>query len=93
MIYGYPAGNMMLCKGIVIPEITPEITAEILHYRKAYDMGMLLESAFIEGYYTALKFPQETANRTERQAQRMNYDYCVQTMAGLMKKYAPEILK
>ena len=93
MIYGYAAGDMMLCKDIVIPEITPAIAAEMLQYGKASGMRMLLECEFIEGYYTALKFPQETASRTERQAQRMNYDYCVQTMAGLMKKYAPEILK
>ena len=51
MIYGYAAGDMMLCKDIVIPEITPAIAAEMLQYGKASGMRMLLECAFIEGYY------------------------------------------
>lgn len=91
MIYGYTAGDIVLCKDIVIPEITPEIRAEILHYGN--NMRVLIESAFIEGYHTALKFPQEKVDNTARRAQQMNYEHCVQTMAGLMKKYAPEILK
>lgn len=96
MIYGYPTEGMMFCKDIVIPEITPEIKtkkeAGILHCGKA-NMERLLGCAFIEGYYTALMFPPRSESSMRRQAQRMNYEYCVQTMAGLMKKYAPEILK
>lgn len=93
MIYGYPAGNIVLCKDVSIPEITPEIKAEILHYGKAFNMERFLGYAFIEGYHTALMFPPKAESSMTRQAQRMNYEYCVQTMAGLMKKYAPEILK
>lgn len=80
-------------KDIAMSKITLEILPEILYYGKAFDVEAYGQVTFIEGYHTALKFPPEATDITARQAQRMNYEYCVQTMAGLIKKYAPEILK
>ncbi|GFI45922.1 hypothetical protein IMSAGC019_01235 [Lachnospiraceae bacterium] len=93
MVYNFPPMDTVLIEDIAIPKITSQILSEIIHYGRAFDVGTYGQIVFIEGYYTSLKFPQEVANSTARQARRMNYDYCVQTMAGLMKKYAPEILK
>lgn len=93
MIYNFPPMDTVFIKDIAIPKITSQILSEIIHYGGVFDVGTYGQTVFIEGYYTFLEFPQEAANSTARQAQRMNYDYCVQTMAGLMKKYAPEFLK
>lgn len=92
MIYNFQAKAVILCENIIVPEITPKILSEIIHLGKGVDTEICRRIAFMDGYYTSLKFPQEAVNSTERQAQRMNYEYCVQTMAGLMKKYASEIL-
>lgn len=92
MIYDYSLANVVFYKDITMPEITPEILSEIIHFGKGIDAKTCRQIEFLDGYCTSLKFPQEAANSTERQAQRMNYEYCIQTMAGLMKKYAPEIL-
>lgn len=92
MIYGYPTGGIVFCGDIAMSKITPQELAEILYCRRAFGEDTYGEIPFIEGYYTSLKSPQEAVNSEERQAQRMNYEYCVQTIAGLMKKYAPEIL-
>ncbi len=51
------------------------------------------QTIFPGGRHTALKFPPKAESGEARQAQEMNYEYFIQTMAGLMKKYAPEILK
>ena len=93
MVYNFPPMDAVLHKNIAIPKITSQIVPEIIHYGRAFDVETYSHIFFIEGYFTSLIFPQEAANSTARQARRMNYDYCVQTIAGLMKKYAPEILK
>lgn len=92
MTYDFLLENEMLYKEIAMPEITSKILSEIIHFGRGTDAKTCRQIEFLDGYYTSLKFPQEAANSTERQAQRMNYEYCVQTMAGLMKKYASEIL-
>lgn len=93
MIYDYSLKSAVFCRDIAMPRITPQALAGILYCGRAFGMDTYGEIPFIGGYYTSLKFPQEAENSVERQAQRMNYEYCVQTIAGLMKKYAPEILK
>lgn len=40
---------------------------------------------------TAMHFPSKITEEKEKQAQKLNYDYFIYTMADLMKKYAPEI--
>lgn len=92
MFYNYLSKSAVLSKDAAMSKITPQMMAGIFCCRRAFDMETYGETAFIGGYHTSLRFPQEAVNREERQAQRMNYDYCVQTIAGLMKKYAPEIL-
>lgn len=87
MLYDFPLMDAVLYGDTAMPKIS-----EILYCRRAFDVDTYGKIPFIEGCYTSLKFPQEAVNRERRQAQRMNYEYCVQTIAGLMKKYAPEIL-
>lgn len=92
MIYDCSLTNEMLYKEITMPKISPKILPEIIHFGRGIDAKTCRQIVLLNGYYTSLIFPQEAVNSTERQAQRMNYEYCVQTMAGLMKKYASEIL-
>lgn len=92
MIYNFQEKAVILWKNIIAPEITPKILPEIIHFGRGIDAKTCRQIVLLNGYYTSLIFPQEAVNSTERQAQRMNYEYCVQTMAGLMKKYASEIL-
>lgn len=92
-MWDFLSKDAVVCKEVAVSKITLDILPEILHYSEPFSRERLLESVFIEGYYTALKFPPEATDITARQAQRMNYEYCIQTMAGLIKKYAPEILK
>lgn len=92
MFYNYLSKSAVLCKGAAMSKITPQMMAGIFYRRRAFDVETYGETVFIGGYHTSLRFPQESASSEERQAQRMNYDYCVQTIAGLMKKYAPGIL-
>lgn len=93
MIYDYPLKGAVFCRGTAMPKIMPQVLAGILYCGRAFGVDTYGEIPFIEGYYTSFKFPQEAENDAERQAQGMNYEYCVQTIAGLMKKYAPEVLK
>ena len=37
------------------------------------------------------KFPNEAKTKEEKQAQQMNYDYFIQTLTELVKKYASNI--
>lgn len=92
MNYDFLFIDAVLYDGGIFAKITPKILPEIIHLGKGVAAETCSRIAFMDGYYTSLKFPQEAANSTERQAQKMNYEYCVQTMAGLMKKYASEIL-
>lgn len=39
-----------------------------------------------------MHFPPQVTNAVEKQAQKMNYDYFIHTMADMMRKYAPELL-
>lgn len=92
MFHDYSSKGAVFCRDVAMPKITPQVLAAILYCGRAFGVDTYGEIPFIEGYHTSLKFPQEAENSVERQAQRMNYEYCVQTIAGLMKKYAPEIL-
>ena len=68
----------------------------MLVVRQAYEPEKLLDAFLRESercYYTSLSFPSRVAERSVLQAQRQNYDYFIHTMAEMMKKYAPEILK
>ena len=64
--------------------------------RQAYEPEKLLDAFLKESercYYTSLRFPSRVADSGVLQAQSQNYDYFIHTMAEMMKKYAPEILK
>lgn len=67
---------------------------DLIMSRKSYQSEQLLQ-LFLEEtkrcYYTSMCFPSRVASVRERQAQQQNYDYFVQTMAEMIKKYAPEI--
>ena len=68
----------------------------MLAVRQAYEPEKLLDAFLRESercYYTSLSFPSRVADSSVLQAQRQNYDYFIHTMAEMMKKYAPEILK
>lgn len=68
----------------------------MLAVRQAYEPEKLLDAFLRESercYYTSLCFPSRIADSGVLQAQRQNYDYFIHTMAEMMKKYAPEILK
>ena len=68
----------------------------MLAVRQAYEPEKLLDAFLRESercYYTSLSFPSRVADSSVLQAQRQNYDYFIHTMAKMMKKYAPEILK
>ena len=92
MNYDFTFVDVVLYDGRITAKITSEILPRIIHLGRGIDAQTWGQTVFMDGYCTSLKFPQEAVNSTERQAQRMNYEYCVQTMAGLMKKYASEIL-
>lgn len=69
---------------------------DIIIYRNAYQPEKLLQLFLEESrrcYYTLMSFPSSVVSVREQQAQRQNYDYFIHTMAEMMKKYAPEILK
>lgn len=67
---------------------------DLIVSRKSYQPEQLLQ-LFLEEtkrcYCTSMLFPSRVASVRERQAQQQNYDYFVQTMAEMIKKYAPEI--
>ena len=68
----------------------------MLAARQAYEPERLLDAFLKESercYYTSLRFPSRVADSGVLQAQNQNYDYFIHTMAEMMKKYAPEILK
>ena len=68
----------------------------MLAVRQAYEPEKLLDAFLRESercYYTSLSFASRVADSSVLQAQRQNYDYFIHTMAEMMKKYAPEILK
>lgn len=92
MFFDYSSKGAVLCKDTAMSKITPQMRAGILYWREAFDVETYGDISFIGGYHTSIRCSREAVNREERQAQRMNYEYCVQTIAGLMKKYAPEIL-
>ena len=69
---------------------------KMLVVRQAYEPEKLLDAFLKESercYYTSLRFPSRVADGGVLQAQSQNYDYFIHTMAEMMKKYAPEILK
>ena len=89
MVFNWPAASLVLRKDMAVSKIKAGdiLSGRIFHGSQAR------RSILQGGYYTTLKFPPKAESGEARKAQEMNYEYCVQTMAGLMKKYAPEILK
>lgn len=72
------------------------LVENMLAVRQAYEPEKLLDAFLRESercYYTSLSFPSRVVDSSVLQAQRQNYDYFIHTMAEMMKKYAPEILK
>lgn len=68
----------------------------VLAVRLAYEPERLLNAFLKESercYYTSFRFPSRVADSGVLQAQSQNYDYFIHTIAEMMKKYAPEILK
>lgn len=68
---------------------------DLIMYKKGYKPEELL-TVFLEEakrcYCTSMRFPSRVTSGREQQAQRQNYDLFVNTMAELIKKYAPELL-
>lgn len=46
-----------------------------------------------ESYLTRLCFPPVHGDRTEKQAQQENYEAFIRTVADMVQKYAPELMK
>ncbi len=87
--YFYHRPNRMLLHGI--PKSVMERARRIFWY----SMGSWLDGMEFRAMTVAdtiMRFPAPVSEGGGRRAQQMNYEYCVQTIAGLMKKYAPEIL-
>ncbi len=89
MVFDWTAASFASLKGTAMSKIKK---GDILSGR-IFRGSQARRNILPRGYYTTLKFPPKAESGAVRQAQEMNYENCVQTMAGLMKKYAPEILK
>ena len=67
---------------------------DLIMYKKGYKPEELL-AVFLEEakrcYCTSMRFPSRVVSVREQKVQRQNYDFFVNTMAELMKKYASEI--
>lgn len=60
---------------------------DIIHTRLS-EKNQLLNMSFAEiGVYTVMKFPPKNAGAREKKIQKQNYNYFIQTMAEMIKKY------
>ena len=87
MIFNDMFKDAVYYEGAAIPKRMPEIKAKDILFWRRGSVGFL-EAIFQEVYHTILKFPPKAESGAARQAQQMNYEYCVKTMTELMKKYA-----
>ena len=83
--------KIVYCK----PDKKVKVSAtDLIMSKKGYKAEELLKLFLEEAkrcYCTSMRFPSRVASVREQQAQRQNYDLFVNTMAEMIKKYAPEI--
>lgn len=72
---------------MVLPKFTP------LKYKKGENGqgGVQFHCQSLNYEDRIYKFPSKAKTAEEKQAQKMNYDYFIQTMTELVKKYASDM--
>ena len=71
-----------------IKKLRVKISRKDIIYTRLCEKNQLLNMSFAEaGVYTMMKFPPKNAGAREKKIQKQNYNYFIQTMAEMIKKY------